>query len=266
MLKVSTIKAFSDNYIWCVINEHTKQAVVIDPGCSHSVLEFLASHQLELIGILITHHHPDHIGGVEKLKRITCAKTYGFSRAGPKNAKLKIIDNAYNDGDTFVILGMHILVMEVPGHTLDHIAFYSKPNQSHLLPWLFCGDTLFSAGCGRLFEGTPAQMHHSLTKFTKLPSQCEVYCAHEYTLANLDFASSLMPNNEALQTYTNLCRVKRANNESTLPTNVAQELKINPFLRMNDPELISNLGFDDIQNPLNDAEIFAAVRKAKDIY
>jgi len=266
MLKVTAIHAFSDNYIWCIINEQGKKAVVIDPGCSKSVLNFLDEQKLELAGILITHHHPDHIGGVAELKLKTKARVYGFKNAGPINSKLTFIDQEYIDGNTFFILDTKFQVLEVPGHTLDHIAFYSEWSQTHTTPWLFCGDTLFSGGCGRLFEGSASQMHHSLSKLASLPIECEIYCAHEYTLNNLEFATSLMPNNIALQSYSAECKVKRANEKITLPSSIGRELEINPFLRTHDPELIQSLDIENGSLPINPELVFAATRKAKDRY
>jgi hydroxyacylglutathione hydrolase len=264
MLKVAAIHAFSDNYIWCIIDEQNYKAVVIDPGCSKSVLNFLNVHNLDLIGILITHHHPDHIGGVAELKLKTNAQTYGFKHAGPIGSKLTFIDHSYIDGDTFFVLDTEFKVLEVPGHTLDHIAFYSEIGLTHTSPWLFCGDTLFSGGCGRLFEGSASQMHHSLSKLASLPIECKVYCAHEYTLNNLEFAATLMPNNEALQSYKAECKVKRTNNAITLPSTIERELAINPFLRMHDPELIVELGITYNVTSIDPELVFAATRKAKD--
>lgn len=266
MLKVTAIPAFADNYIWCIINEHHKQAIVIDPGCSESVLDFLKSQALELIGILITHHHPDHIGGVADLKSQTEALVFGFSDAGPKNSKLTFIDQDYTEGDTFSLLGTEFQVIAVPGHTLDHIAFYSASDKTHNTPWLFCGDTLFSGGCGRLFEGSACQMQHSLGKLSSLPKETEVYCAHEYTLNNLEFSVSLMPNNEALRVYREECKAKRAKSEITLPSTIGLELKINPFLRTHDPELIQSLQSKNKILAPDTLSIFTATRKEKDVF
>ena len=264
MLEVIAIPAFSDNYIWCIINKHSNEAIVVDPGCSQTVLNFLEKLNLELVGILITHHHPDHIGGVVDLKDQTNTTVFGYTHAGPKGRKLDFIDKAFNHGDSFSILGTDFQVIEIPGHTLDHIAFYSAQDQTHLKPWLFCGDTLFSGGCGRLFEGSPSQMHNSLNKLSKFPKETEVYCAHEYTLSNLEFALSLMPNNPALQTYIEVCKVKRSKGQATLPSTIKQELLCNPFLRTNDQDLINNLA-KTYKNLSTDAvSIFTATRKAKD--
>jgi len=266
MLKVIAIPAFSDNYIWCIYDEHSKQAIIVDPGCSKSVLDFLDAQKLQLTAILITHHHPDHIGGVADLKYQTNARVYGFSHAGSKNCKLTFIDQEYIEGNSFFCLGTEFKILEVPGHTLDHIAFYSEPDQTHIAPWLFCGDTLFSGGCGRLFEGSASQMHNSLVKLSSLPNECEVYCAHEYTLTNLEFALSLMPNNEALHAYRAECVDKRANNESTLPSTIGLELEINPFLRTQDSELVLHLQTKNHNLIPNPQSIFAATRKAKDLF
>lgn len=266
MLQVKAIHAFSDNYIWCIYDSQQKQAVVVDPGCSEAVLNFIAKEKLTLTGILITHHHPDHIGGVAALLESTNAEVYGFSQAGPKNAPLTFIDNTFNEGDCFSLLGASFKVLEVPGHTLDHIAFYSEPSASHHSPWLFCGDTLFSGGCGRLFEGTAVQMFNSLNKFCNLPKNCEIYCAHEYTLSNLDFAVSLMPDNQALQSYQSECEAKRKNKQITLPSTIELELLVNPFLRSDDSELKASLTRTNPKLRQEPEYIFEATRKAKDIF
>jgi len=266
MLKISAIPAFSDNYIWCIYNDQSKQAIIVDPGSAQAVEDFLSENQLELEAILITHHHPDHVGGVNHLKKTYSSKVIGF-----KHAKLSFIDHAVTQGDEIKLLDSHFQVLEVPGHTLDHIAYFSpaSTNESqnqHTQPWLFCGDTLFSGGCGRLFEGTPEQMHSSLAKFSALPKDTEIYCAHEYTLSNLDFAKSLMPNNSDLQDYAEHCAALREQLKPTIPSTLDIELKINPFLRMGDKSLIDKLKLENYSSETTPEEIFAAVRKAKDTF
>jgi len=288
MLNITAIPAFSDNYIWCFYDPDTQKAAVVDPGSYQVVENFLAAENLELETILITHHHPDHIGGVKELKTKYGAKVYGF-----KEAKLTFLDYHFNEGDEFTVLGCLFRTLEVPGHTLDHIAFYSpaalnfsktstlnarasqtdassessnnkETSNRHNKPWLFCGDTLFSGGCGRLFEGTPKQMYQSLSAISKLPMETEVYCAHEYTLSNLEFASSLMPNNKNLYHYQLNCEQLRKKNTPTIPSTIETELKINPFMRVTDDEILEKL--NQTSNSISPETVFAAIRKAKDAF
>tara|TARA_R110002167_G_scaffold67357_5_gene190383 strand:+ start:120 stop:920 length:801 start_codon:yes stop_codon:yes gene_type:complete len=266
MIYIHGIQAFSDNYIWCLFNDNG-QAIIIDPGCAEPVECFLAENNLTLEAILITHHHPDHIGGVRQLKEKYAPKIFGY-----EGAAFDFLDYELSDSQIFKVLNLEFTVIEVPGHTLDHIAFYTEVSATNsqgnttLQPSLFCGDTLFSAGCGRLFEGTAEQMFDSLNKFAKLPSNTLIYCAHEYTLNNLAFAKTLMPNNEALSAYISHCEEKRHKGQSTIPTILSTELEINPFLRHDDPEIYHNLKSRGLITNRNSQEIFRAVRKAKDSY
>lgn len=270
MYQIKAIPAFSDNYIWCV-HDSDNNALVVDPGCAQSVERFLAEHDLNLVAILITHHHPDHIGGVKQLIRKHRPELFGF-----EGANFDFLDHKLRDGDQFALLGINFTTLEVPGHTLDHIAFYAdipldaeKNNpaeQSPETPCLFCGDTLFSAGCGRLFEGTPEQMYASLEKLTKLPADTRVFCAHEYTLNNLKFARSLMPQNEALAHYIKQCQKIRDQGLPTIPARLETEMAINPFLRCQDQELIQNLNKITPLKNTSPVEIFRSLRKAKDSF
>lgn len=260
MIKIHGIPAFSDNYIWCVYDDESKQALLVDPGSYNDAEFFLKDQQLSLTYILTTHHHPDHCGGVEKLKQ-----QYGATVFGSTNSRHNFIDQGVNEGEIITALGLEFTVFDVPGHTLDHNAYYCA-SEDLATPILFCGDTLFSGGCGRIFEGSAIQMHTSLEKLAKLPTETQVYCAHEYTLSNLEFAQSLTPNNKQLAAYTLHCKNLRNSNQSTIPSTIGTELNINPFLRSSDKELFNTL---KMQNPTlenSNLAIFTACRLAKDNY
>lgn len=264
MIKIHGIEAFNDNYIWCIFNEKNN-AIIVDPGCAKSVDAFLTKHNLNLEAILITHHHFDHIGGVKQLKEKHSPKIYGY-----KGADFDFLDFTLVDGQKFKLLELEFKTIEVPGHTLDHIAFFVDIPSSDIddnkvmQPSLFSGDTLFSAGCGRLFEGTAEQMFSSLNKLAALPANTLIYCAHEYTLSNLAFAKSLMPNNKDLSSYISLCEEKRQQGLATVPSTLSTELKINPFLRNDDPEIYSSLKNRGLIKTMNELEVFRATRMAKD--
>lgn len=260
MLKISPIHAFHDNYIWCIYNPQNLKAVVVDPGDAQAVIDYLEANQLTLEAILITHHHPDHIGGLSKLSAQYSPTVYGF-----RDANFKGVTRAFADGEDFELLGRYWQIITVPGHTLDHIAFYSPAQASDETPWLFCGDTLFSGGCGRLFEGTPAQMRASLSRISKLPSETLVFPAHEYTLANLEFALHVEPDNKDTQAYQAACQKKRSGNQATLPSTLLTESKINPFLRWDQPGVHDFARKQAAQDTtLSEDEVFALVRQAKD--
>ena len=216
------IAAFNDNYIWAIVHPKCHTCWVVDPGDAQPVIKFLSKHALTLAGILLTHHHQDHQGGVKTLCEHSDMPVWM-----PKNGQCQG-NRPVDDGDVIVIdQDLPILrVMRVPGHTLDHIAYVSDQ-------WLFCGDTLFSGGCGRVFEGTHDQMHASVMRLAMLPEHTQVFAAHEYTLANLAFAQQVEPSNTTLQAYRIHCQKKRARGEATLPSLIGQEREINPFLRCN---------------------------------
>ncbi|KPH63277.1 MULTISPECIES: hydroxyacylglutathione hydrolase [Pseudoalteromonas] len=220
MVQVKAIKAFSDNYIWCLSRAECDQVWVVDPGQAEPVLAHLAKHGLTLAGILITHHHYDHTDGIATL----CEEFNYIDVYGPHNSPFKGITKPLKDNDSLTVLGTQFTIMTTPGHTLDHIC-YTHPTLA------FTGDTLFSGGCGRLFEGTAQQMYHSFDKLKTLPDDCKIYCTHEYTQANLAFALAVEPNNPDLIYYNDWVRAKRQKNEITLPSTLKQERKINPFMR-----------------------------------
>ena len=189
MFQIDALPAFSDNYIWLLQDHSTRRCAVVDPGDAAPVLAWLQAHgDWQLSDILITHHHPDHVGGVATLKAATGARV-----CGPARENIPARDLALDDGADIEVLGRRFLIYALPGHTLGHIAYYQAEEG-----WLFCGDTLFAAGCGRLFEGTPEQMHHSLQRLAALPDATAVYCTHEYTLSNLHFARAVEPHNPAV--------------------------------------------------------------------
>lgn len=223
MLSVTPIPAFTDNYIWLLRQDTTNDVAVVDPGDAAPVIDYLERENLKLSTILVTHHHHDHTGGLAEL-----AKRYSPHIIGPRNPRIKELDEQIGGGDSCRVLGRLFEVIAVPGHTLDHIAFFAAGTP----PLLFCGDTLFSGGCGRLFEGTPEQMYDSLSRLVALPEETLVFAAHEYTLANLRFAKAADPHNAALDAYQLECQRMRDLERPTLPTTIGRERQINPFLRV----------------------------------
>lgn len=221
-MKLIPLPAFSDNYIWLL--HDGVSAVAVDPGAAEPVLEALRQEGLRLEAILVTHHHPDHTGGVSVLRDATGARVYGPARERIPEPFIPL-----KGGDTVRVIGQLFTVLDVPGHTAGHIAFHAADVGG--TPLLFCGDTLFSGGCGRLFEGTPAQMLASLDALAALPGNTRVCCAHEYTLANLKFALAVEPENASLVDYDQACRQRRAEQLPTLPSTIDTERRINPFLR-----------------------------------
>ncbi|SEM20008.1 hydroxyacylglutathione hydrolase [Halomonas caseinilytica] len=222
MLSVTPIPAFSDNYIWLLRQDTSDSVCVVDPGDASPVIEWLEREGLTLGTILITHHHPDHTGGVSEL-----IQRYSPRVIGPHNPSITGIDEPVGDGDEIRVMGRLFDVLELPGHTLDHIAFFT----AGIPPLLFSGDVLFSAGCGRLFEGSPEQMHQSLSRLDNLPEETLVFAAHEYTLANLRFAKAVEPDNRDLVEAEHECLRARELERPTLPSTLGRERRINPFLR-----------------------------------
>lgn len=251
MLQITPLPAFEDNYIWALCQPDSAFCLVVDPGDAHVVQRFLENADKKLVAILITHHHRDHTGGITALRH-----AYPHVRViGPRAEAGRIsgLTELVDDGDTVDIpeLRCRFAVMSVAGHTAGHIAFYSAPV-------LFCGDTLFSAGCGRLFEGTPEQMLQSLQRLAELPDDTQLYCTHEYTLANIRFALTAEPDNAHLIEYAALCQKIRQQNLPTLPALLAKEKQINPFLRFNNKEL------QRAWQKNSALALFTAIRLAKD--
>lgn len=249
------LPAFSDNYIWML--HDARQAIVVDPGEARPVLQALEHRGLQLQAILVTHHHHDHVGGVEALRQATGAPVYG-----PARERIPQPAQALVQGDTIELLGVRFTVLDVPGHTAGHIAYHGAPAAG--APMLFCGDTLFSGGCGRLFEGTPAQMLASLDALAALPGDTRVCCAHEYTLSNLAFARAVEPGNAALLHHSSVCADLRAQQQPTLPSSIALERQINPFLRVRQPAVAAAAQrFLPSVDPTDAAAVFAALREWK---
>ena len=254
-ITIDAIPAFNDNYIWCIHNQ--RSAVVVDPGDAKPVLDYLSTHSLMLTEILITHHHFDHTGGIAKL----CKHFDNIQVIGPTNKKIKGLSQHVKEGDQVSVLDDSLVlnVLETPGHTLDHIVFYNDE-------CLFCGDTLFSAGCGRMFEGTPDVFLKSLDKLSNLAGNTKVYCTHEYTLANLKFARHLLPEHQTLQEYEAWATQQRTQNRITLPSTIEQQRKINPFLLCHQKEFQVKMG-EKLHKDLDSAvDTFAAIRVAKDTF
>jgi hydroxyacylglutathione hydrolase len=255
-MNLLALPAFNDNYIWML--HDGERAVVVDPGDAAPVLQALDMHGLELAGILVTHHHADHVGGVNALRPRLRGPVWG-----PAHEDIPQPFQALDEGRQIDVLGLQFRVIDVPGHTAGHIA-YAQQGATQA-PLLFCGDTLFSAGCGRLFEGTPQQMHASLAKLAALPADARVCCTHEYTLSNLRFAAAVEPGNAERAAYDTRCHALRAAGQPTLPSSIGLELQINPFLRCTEPEVVASAlaqgaAADDA------VSVFAALREWKNRY
>lgn len=251
---ILTVPAFDDNYLWLI--HDGKHAAAVDPGDGAPILAALAKHQLSLTAILLTHHHADHIGGVPALLQSKTVPVFG-----PRQENIAVVTEKLQQGQHITVPGLQLGldVLDVPGHTRGHIAYYSAE-----LRWLFCGDTLFAGGCGRLFEGTPAQMLASLDKLAALPGDTQVYCAHEYTLANLRFAREVEPDNSALAERIGVEQDKRARGVPTVPTAIGLERQTNPFLRVREASVRTRLAATGkIPAGQDDASNFGALREWK---
>jgi hydroxyacylglutathione hydrolase len=255
MPAIIPIPAFSDNYIWLV--RAGSHAAVVDPGDAGPVLEYLARERLELAAILVTHHHGDHVGGIAALRA-----RFAVPVLGPARESIAGRTQALADGDvaTVAAIGLEFAVVDVPGHTAGHIAYVGASDNA---PVAFVGDTLFAAGCGRLFEGTPAQMAASLARLAELPGATRVYCAHEYTLANLRFARAVEPGNNALAARQAREQQRRDRGLPTVPMMLDDERATNPFLRTADPAVIAAAEAWAGRPLSDDVAVFAALREWK---
>ncbi len=254
-MNLTPLPAFQDNYLWLL--HDGPSALVVDPGDAEVVLSGLRQAALRLEAILVTHHHADHTGGVAALREATGAVVYG-----PAGEPLPEPCERVAGGDQVTALGLKFEVIDVPGHTAGHVAYYCADAGGS--PLLFCGDTLFSGGCGRLFEGTPAQMLHSLDRLAALPEDTRVCCAHEYTLSNLRFARAVEPGNEKLIHYQQACEQLRARGTPTLPSTVSREREVNPFLRTREPAVRrAVLACAGAVDGDDEAAVFGALREWK---
>ncbi|WP_049293573.1 hydroxyacylglutathione hydrolase [Franconibacter helveticus] len=251
-MNLNSIPAFQDNYIW-VLNDEQGKCLIVDPGEAAPVLKAIEEQQWQPVAILLTHHHNDHVGGVKTLlEHYPEVVVYG-----PQETAGKGTTKVVKEGDKAVILGHEFTVIATPGHTSGHISYFS-------FPYLFCGDTMFSAGCGRLFEGTPAQMYQSFQKLNALPEDTLICCAHEYTLSNLTFSLSVLPEDVHLTHYYREVKELRAKNQKSLPSILKKERQINLFLRVNDIDLINKINVETtLQHP---EERFAWLRAKKDSF
>ncbi|NVK72396.1 MAG: hydroxyacylglutathione hydrolase [Oceanospirillaceae bacterium] len=256
-MTIFPLPAFDDNYIWIIQDKDSSSIWAVDPGMADVVLDYCHKHEKKLVGILITHHHKDHTGGVAELKQHTNCHVYG-----PKHLT-ELVTHSVEDKDLVKVFSQNFHVLATPGHTLDHLCYFSEQDE----PILFSGDTLFKGGCGRIMEGTPKQMLEAMQKISDLPDHTLIYGTHEYTLANYRFALSLEPDNLSLVNSNLECQELRSKNLPTLPTRLNLEKKTNPFLRSHIEPLkiqaAQQLNEKPAKNPIDS---FSQVRRAKDSF
>jgi len=251
MINIIPIPAFDDNYIWVIRNTHS--AAVVDPGDADPVRDYLKHESLQLIAILNTHHHGDHVGGNADLLEHFNVPVYG-----PSHERIDTVSHPLDEGSEvhLPLLSLRLKVFDIPGHTAGHIGYYGANS-------LFCGDTLFGCGCGRIFEGTPAQMYASLQKIRHLPDETLVYCAHEYTLSNIRFAKAIEPNNVALLNREKRDQQLRSQHKPTLPSTIGLEKLTNPFLRCGEPDVKASAKKHANQDLIDEIAVFATLREWK---
>jgi len=257
-LHIYPLPALRDNYIWII--HDTVHAALVDPGDAKPALAFLHAQGLQPVALLITHHHGDHTGGNRQLLEQFDVPVYG-----PEPENISSVTHPVKEGDTIHLpqLALTLDVIDIPGHTHGHIAYYAETQQENML---FCGDTLFSCGCGRIFEGTPQQMFESLQKLARLPEQTQIYCTHEYTLGNMHFARIVEPDNDDLRQLEIRAKQLRQNNLPTLPTNIATEKACNPFLRCQQPEIINCVNRHSGKTLSEPVEVFTELREWKNAF
>lgn len=256
MLNIVPIPAFADNYIWTCYKD--QYAIVVDPGDAVPVIHFLEKNKLTLIAILVTHHHHDHIDGIQQLVELYNTPVYG-----PRHEKIPCMTHPLGEGDAvkFDLVNFYAHVIDIPGHTKGHIAYLWDGG-------MFCGDTLFTCGCGKIFDGTPEQLHHSLQRLSSLPEETLVYCTHEYTEYNTPFALKCEPGNSALRQRVVDSEILREQNKPTVPSTLRLEKATNPFLRCKEPEIIQHIEYHlGAKLPEGDEQAaFVALRKWRDVF
>jgi hydroxyacylglutathione hydrolase len=254
MLSIEPIAAFADNYIWMLVDQNSRKAVLVDPGDAAPVLDVLQQRGITPVAIFITHHHADHTRGIHQL-----VTAYNMPVYAPAQEIIPCATHPVREGDSIKVdaLALNFQVLDVPGHTRGHVAYYAQD-------MLFCGDTLFTGGCGRLFEGTAAQMYASLTKIAALPAQTLIYCAHEYTAANLNFARLVEPDNSELQQRIHATAQQRQARQATVPASLALEKQTNPFLRCHLPAIKAAAENFSGHALADGTAVFAVVRHWKD--